>query len=106
MELAGKPVPLPEAGEQRPYFVLNEGSTKANGRGACNTFNATYEVRSSVYFTMKNIGSTRMACAPGNRENEFFKALTEATTYSTPDEDTLFLEPVEGKTLAKFAASR
>ncbi len=105
LELVGKSVPAPAAGEKRPYFFLAAGSTKVTGRGACNNFTATCKMDDLIGIRFENLASTRMACAPGNIENAFFEALKAATMYTFSGEDTLSLEPLEGATLARFAAA-
>ncbi len=105
LELAGKAVSPPAAGGQRSYFVLEEGSTRVTGSGACNNFTATYKMSDRISIRFQNLASTRRACAPGNPENEFFEALKAASMYTFSGEDTLFLHPPEGSKMAKFAAA-
>lgn len=80
-ELNGKKVSLTDFQKELPRIEIHAAENRFMGFGGCNSINGSifYE-KDLLRFT--NVVSTLMACAPGNKEDEFTKALQSTTTYS------------------------
>ena len=74
---------------------------KLAGTGACNRFNGEYTISNSDELKITMGGATRMACPNLNLEQDFFKALSEATKY-TVSIDTLTISNGENA-VAEFS---
>jgi heat shock protein HslJ/uncharacterized membrane protein len=96
-ELNGFKVFITDFQKELPRIEINAAENKYMGFGGCNSISGTifYE-KDLLRFT--NGISTLMACAPGNKEGEFTKALQSTTTYSIGD-NRLTLSNPSGKLL-------
>lgn len=80
-ELNGKKVSLADFQKELPRIEIYAAENRFMGFAGCNSINGIifYE-KDLLRFT--NVISTLMACAPGNKEDEFTKALQSSITYS------------------------
>lgn len=80
-ELNEQKVSLTDFQRELPRIEIYAAENRFMGFGGCNSINGSifYE-KDLLRFT--NVISTLMACAPGNKEDEFTKALQSTTTYS------------------------
>lgn len=80
-ELNGKTVSISDFQKELPRIEIYAAENRFMGFGGCNSINGSifYE-KDLLRFT--NVISTLMACASGNKEDEFTKALQSSTTYS------------------------
>lgn len=80
-ELNGRKVTTADFQKEMPRIEIHAAENRFMGFGGCNHINGSifYE-KDLLRFT--NVASTLMACMPGNKEDEFVKALQSTTTYS------------------------
>ena len=96
-ELNGYKVFSTDFQKELPRIEINSTTNKYMGYGGCNSISGTiFSERDVLRFT--NGISTLMACPPGNKEDEFTKALQSTTTYSIRD-NRLTLSNPSGKLL-------
>ena len=83
-KLNGYKVFITDFQKELPRIEVHAEENKFMGFGGCNTINGTiFFEKDLLRFT--NIISTLMACAKGNKEDEFVKTLQSTTTYSIKD---------------------
>jgi heat shock protein HslJ len=95
IEMNGKPV------AERGAATLEFAEESAGGVGFCNYFFASYE-QDGASLTIREIGSTLMACPDLESEGEYFATL-EKVASSRVDGENLVLLSEEGDTLLVFA---
>lgn len=80
-ELNGKKVQIADFQKELPRIEIHAAENKFMGFGGCNSIegNLFFE-KGLLRFT--DVISTLMACAPGNKEDDFVKGLQSTTTYS------------------------
>ncbi|MGN6214204.1 copper resistance protein NlpE N-terminal domain-containing protein [Parafilimonas sp.] len=102
VELNGKPVMVNNAMSKEPHIIFKMDSSRVIGNGGCNNFFGTYTLEGANKITIKQVGSTLMAC-PNNMqtESEFLKALQAADNYYI-NGDELILNKTRMAQLAKF----
>lgn len=83
-ELNGFKVFTTDFQKELPRIEINATENSFMGYGGCNAISGSifYE-KDLLRFT--KVVSTLMSCAPGNKENQFIKALQSTTTYSIGD---------------------
>lgn len=96
-ELNGFKVFLTDFQKELPRIEINAAENRYMGFGGCNSITGTIFYEKDV-LRFKNGISTLMACAPGNKEGEFNKALQSTTTYAIGD-NRLTLSNPSGKLL-------
>ena len=96
-ELNGFKVFVTDFQRELPRIEINSSENKFMGYGGCNAVSGTIFYEKEVLRFSKVI-STLMACAPGNKENEFTKALQNTTTDSIGDNKLTLSNPT-GKLL-------
>ncbi|MGE6354298.1 META domain-containing protein [Flavobacterium sp. NPDC079362] len=96
-ELNGFKVFLTDFQKELPRIEINAAENKFMGYGGCNAISGSIFYEKDVLRFSKVI-STMMACAPGNKEDQFIKALQNTTTYSFGD-NRLTLSNPSGKLL-------
>lgn len=80
-QLNGKKVTLTDFTKELPNLEINSSTNQFMGFAGCNRMNGTiFFERGLLRFT--NTITTRMFCGENNKENEFLKALQNATTYN------------------------
>jgi heat shock protein HslJ/uncharacterized membrane protein len=96
-ELNGKKITVADFQKELPRVEINASENRFMGFGGCNQISGSifYE-KDLLRFT--NAISTLMACAPGNKEDEFVQALQSTTTY-TIGNNRLTLSNPSGKLL-------
>ncbi|MCD0465774.1 META domain-containing protein [Flavobacterium sp. ENC] len=80
-ELNGFKVFVTDFQRELPRIEINSSENKFMGYGGCNAISGSIFYEKDLLRFSKVI-STMMACAPGNKEGEFTKALQSTTTYS------------------------
>ncbi|SEN97726.1 Heat shock protein HslJ [Flavobacterium sp. CF108] len=80
-ELNGFKVFTTDFQRELPRIEINSSENRFMGYGGCNAISGTIFYEKDLLRFSKVI-STLMACAPGNKEGEFTKALQSTTTYS------------------------
>ncbi|WP_343694835.1 META domain-containing protein [Flavobacterium sp.] len=80
-ELNGFKVFVTDFQRELPRIEINSSENKFMGYGGCNAISGTIFYEKDLIRFSKVI-STLMACAPGNKEGDFTKALQSTTTYS------------------------
>lgn len=80
-ELNGFKVFVTDFQKELPRIEINSSENKFMGYGGCNAISGSIFYEKDLLRFSKVI-STMMACAPGNKESEFIKALQSTTTYS------------------------
>lgn len=83
-ELNGFKVFVTDFQRELPRIEINSAGNKFMGYGGCNAISGTLFYEKDLLRFSKVI-STLMACAPGNKEGEFTKALQSTTSYSLGD---------------------
>ncbi len=79
--LNGKKVSSEDFITELPNLEINSTTNQFMGFAGCNRMNGTiFFEKGLLRFT--NIVTTRMACGPTNKENDFLKALQSSTTYN------------------------
>ncbi len=96
-ELNGKKVALTDFQRELPRIEIHAADNKFMGFGGCNSIGGTIFYEKDL-LRFSNVISTLMACAPGNKEGEFIKALQSTTTY-TIGNNRLTLSNPSGKLL-------
>lgn len=96
-ELNGYKVFIADYQKELPRIEIHAQENKFMGFGGCNSITGTIFYEKDVLRFTKVI-STLMACAPGNKEGEFTKALQNVTTYYIGD-NRLTLSNPSGKLL-------
>lgn len=96
-ELNGFKVFVTDFQRELPRIEINSTENKFMGYGGCNAISGTIFYEKDLLRFSKVI-STLMACAPGNKEGEFTKALQSTTSYSIGD-NRLTLSNPSGKIL-------
>jgi heat shock protein HslJ/uncharacterized membrane protein len=96
-ELNGFKVFITDFQKELPRIEINSAENKFMGYGGCNAISGSIFYEKDV-LRFSQVISTRMACAPGNKEGEFTKALQSTTTYSLGD-NRLTLSNPSGKIL-------
>lgn len=96
-ELNGYKAFLADYQKELPRIEIHAEGNRFMGFGGCNSISGTIFYEKDVLRFTKVI-STLMACAHGNKESEFTKALQSATTYSIGD-NRLTLSNPSGKLL-------
>ncbi len=103
---------LGPAGSEEPLLpetaiVLEfTGDGRLHGSGGCNRYFAAYVTRSGNGLTIKNIGSTRMACPKAimDQEMRYFEALQSVSAFSV-EKDLLQLFYENGQRVLNFILS-
>lgn len=80
-ELNGYKIFATDFQKEFPRLEINSTENRFSGFGGCNSITGQIFYEKDVLRFTKVI-STLMACAPGNKEGEFLKALQSTTTYS------------------------
>lgn len=80
-ELNGFKVFVTDFQKELPRIEINSSENKFMGYGGCNTISGSIFYEKDL-LRFSKVTSTMMACAPGNKEGEFTKALQSTTTYS------------------------
>ncbi|SHH05361.1 META domain-containing protein [Flavobacterium defluvii] len=80
-ELNGFKVFVTDFQRELPRIEINAAENRFMGYGGCNAISGSIFYEKDLLRFTKVI-STLMACAPGNKEGEFTKALQSTTTYS------------------------
>ncbi|WP_233566113.1 MULTISPECIES: META domain-containing protein [unclassified Flavobacterium] len=96
-ELNGKKVALTDFQKELPRIEIHAADNKFMGFGGCNSIGGTIFYEKDL-LRFSNVISTLMACASGNKEGEFIKALQSTTTY-TIGNNRLTLSNPSGKLL-------
>lgn len=96
-ELNGFKVFVTDFQREFPRIEINSSENKFMGYGGCNAISGTIFYEKDLLRFSKVI-STLMACAPGNKESDFTKALQSTTTYSI-ENNRLTLSNPSGKLL-------
>ena len=79
-KLNGEKATLDHFMKELPNLEINSSTNKFMGFAGCNRMNGTiFFERGLLRFA--NVITTRMACGPNNKENEFVKALQSTTNY-------------------------
>lgn len=80
-ELNGFKVFVTDFQRELPRIEINSAENRFMGYGGCNAISGTIFYEKDLLRFSKVI-STLMACAPGNKEGDFTKALQSTTTYT------------------------
>ena len=80
-ELNGFKVFITDFQREFPRIEINSSENRFMGYGGCNSISGTIFYEKDLLRFSKVI-STLMACAPGNKESEFTKALQNTTSYA------------------------
>lgn len=96
-ELNGFKVFLTDFQKELPRIEINSTENKFMGYGGCNAISGSIFYEKDLLRFSKVI-STMMACASGNKEDQFIKALQNTTSYSIGD-NRLTLSNPSGKLL-------
>ena len=96
-ELNGKKVSLTDFQREFPRIEIHAAENRFMGFGGCNSISGSIFYEKDL-LRFSNMISTLMACAPGNKEDEFTKALQSTTTY-TVGNNRLTLSNPSGKLL-------
>ncbi|WP_281633262.1 META domain-containing protein [Flavobacterium luteolum] len=96
-ELNGYKVFATDFQKEFPRIEINSSENRFSGYGGCNGISGQIFYEKDVLRFTKVI-STLMACAQGNKEGEFLKALQSTTTYSI-ENNRLTLSNPSGKLL-------
>ena len=96
-ELNGFKVFVTDFQKELPRIEINSSENKFMGYGGCNAISGSIFYEKDV-LRFSKVAATMMACAPGNKEDQFTKALQSTTTYSIGD-NRLTLSNPSGKLL-------
>jgi heat shock protein HslJ len=96
-EMNGYKVFATDYQKELPRIEINSTENRFMGYGGCNSISGQIFYEKELLRFTKVI-STLMACAPGNKEGEFLKALQGTTTYSV-ENNRLTLSNPSGKLL-------
>lgn len=80
-ELNGWKVSLTDFQKELPRIEIHAADNKFMGFGGCNSISGSIFYEKDL-LRFSQVVSTLMACAPGNKEGDFVKALQSTTTYS------------------------
>jgi heat shock protein HslJ len=72
-------------------IIFNSQDKRVNGKGACNSFFAGYELECCNEIDVEMMGSTRAMCPGLEYEDMFFKNLDEADSYKIKKDGKLYL---------------
>jgi heat shock protein HslJ len=91
-KLNGKKASLTDFTKELPNLEINSTTNKFMGFAGCNRMNGTiFFERGLLRFT--NTVTTRMACGPNNKENEFLKTLQSTTNYKVENMRLILTNP-------------
>ncbi|WP_269222782.1 META domain-containing protein [Flavobacterium sp. IMCC34518] len=79
-KLNGEKASLDHFMKDLPNLEINSSTNQFMGFAGCNRMNGKVFFENGL-LRFNNIITTRMACGPNNKENEFLKALQSTTTY-------------------------
>jgi heat shock protein HslJ len=96
-ELNGFKVFITDFQKELPRIEINSSENTFMGFGGCNAVSGGIFYEKDL-LRFSKVVSTMMACAPGNKEDQFIKALQSATTYAIGD-NRLTLSNPSGKLL-------
>lgn len=96
-ELNGFKVFATDYQKELPRIEINSSENKFMGYGGCNAISGSIFYEKDL-LRFSKVVATRMACAQGNKEDQFIKALQNTTTYSIGD-NRLTLSNPSGKLL-------
>jgi len=96
-ELNGFKVFATDYQKELPRIEINSSENKFMGYGGCNAISGSIFYEKDL-LRFSKVVTTRMACAQGNKEDQFIKALQSTTTYSIGD-NRLTLSNPSGKLL-------
>lgn len=96
-ELNGFKVFITDFQKELPRIEINSSENKFMGYGGCNAISGSIFYEKDL-LRFSKVVATMMACAPGNKEDQFTKALQSTTTYSIGD-NRLTLSNPSGKLL-------
>jgi len=96
-ELNGFKVFATDYQKELPRIEINSSENKFMGYGGCNAISGSIFYEKDL-LRFSKVVATRMACAQGNKEDQFIKALQSTTTYSIGD-NRLILSNPSGKLL-------
>lgn len=96
-ELNGFKVFATDYQKELPRIEINSSENKFMGYGGCNAISGSIFYEKDL-LRFSKVVATRMACAQGNKEDQFIKALQSTTTYSIGD-NRLTLSNPSGKLL-------
>lgn len=96
-ELNGFKVFITDFQKELPRIEINSSENRFMGFGGCNAISGSIFYEKDV-LRFSKVASTMMACGPGNKEDQFTKALQSTTTYSIGD-NRLTLSNPSGKLL-------
>ncbi|RED23471.1 heat shock protein HslJ [Flavobacterium cutihirudinis] len=91
-ELNGYKVFPTDYQKELPRLEINSAENRFMGYGGCNSITGQIFYEKDVLRFTKVV-STLMACAPGNKEGEFLKALQSTTTYSIGNNQLILSNP-------------
>ncbi|WP_426484486.1 META domain-containing protein [Flavobacterium sp. 2] len=91
-ELNGYKVFATDFQREFPRLEINSTENRFSGFGGCNSITGQIFFEKDVLRFTKVI-STLMACAPGNKEGDFLKALQSTTTYSIGNNQLILSNP-------------
>jgi len=93
-ELNGFKVFLTDFQKELPRIEINSSENKFMGYGGCNAVSGSIFYEKDV-LRFSKVVATMMACAPGNKEDQFIKALQSTTMYSVGDNRLTLSNPSE-----------
>lgn len=96
-ELNGFKVFITDFQKELPRIEINSSENRFMGFGGCNAISGSIFYEKDI-LRFSKVASTMMACGPGNKEDQFTKALQSTTTYSIGD-NRLTLSNPSGKLL-------
>ena len=96
-EMNGFKVFVTDFQREFPRIEINSSENRFMGYGGCNSISGTIFYEKDL-LRFSKVLSTLMACAPGNKESEFTKALQNTTSYSI-ENNRLTLSNPSGKLL-------
>lgn len=91
-ELNGYKVFATDFQKEMPRIEINSSENKFMGYGGCNAISGSIFYEKDL-LRFSKVVSTLMACAPGNKESEFTKALQSTTTYSIGNNQLILSNP-------------
>jgi len=96
-ELNGFKVFVTDFQKELPRIEINSSENKFMGYGGCNAISGSIFYEKDV-LRFSKVAATMIPCAPGNKEDQFTKALQSTTTYSIGDNRLTLFNPL-GKLL-------
>lgn len=70
------------ASDGNAFIMFSNESDKVYGKGGCNNFNGTYQLKTGNQIKLSKIATTLMACANMEDESQFIEVLEMADNYS------------------------